>query len=96
MEDSIKFINRRKLLKRYADGERDFAGIRISSSGLDGEDLREIDLSGADLIGVDLSGSNPLPAFRATVYTQVVLYPYFCQSETVTLTDIPPRTEVQG
>ncbi|WP_392535147.1 pentapeptide repeat-containing protein [Nostoc sp. C117] len=58
MEDERKFIDRRKLLKRYAAGERDFAGLRISSSGLDGEDLREIDFSGADLIGVDLSGSN--------------------------------------
>ena len=53
-----KYLERRKLLKRYAAGERDFAGIIISSSGLDGEDLREIDLSGAELIGVDLSGSN--------------------------------------
>ncbi|QFS48483.1 hypothetical protein GXM_05977 [Nostoc sphaeroides CCNUC1] len=25
-----------------------------------------------------------------------ILYPHFCQSETVTLTDIPPRTEVPG
>ncbi|WP_414512725.1 pentapeptide repeat-containing protein [Nostoc sp. PCC 9305] len=58
MKDERKFIERRKLLKRYAAGERDFAGIRISSRGLDGEDLREIDLSEADLIGVDLSGSN--------------------------------------
>ncbi|MEH1851791.1 MAG: pentapeptide repeat-containing protein [Nostoc sp.] len=51
-------INSRKLLKRYAAGERNFAGIRFSVSALDGVDLREIDLSEADLIGVDLSGSN--------------------------------------
>lgn len=58
MEDGIKYLERRKLLKRYAAGERDFAGIRISSSGLEGEDLREINLSGADLTAVNLSGVN--------------------------------------
>ncbi|BAZ17757.1 pentapeptide repeat protein [Calothrix sp. NIES-4071] len=58
MEEGIKLLNRRKLLKRYAAGERDFAGIRISSSGLDGEDLRCINLSGADLTGINFSGAN--------------------------------------
>ena len=55
MEDRRENINSRKLLKRYAAGERDFAGIRFSASALDGVDLREIDLSEADLIRVDLS-----------------------------------------
>lgn len=58
MEDERKYIDSRSFLKRYAAGERDFAGIAISSSGLYGEDLREIDLSEADLTAVDLSGSN--------------------------------------
>jgi uncharacterized protein YjbI with pentapeptide repeats len=58
MEEERKFIERRKLLKRYAAGERDFAGLRISSSYLSGEDLREINLSGADLTAIDLSGVN--------------------------------------
>ncbi|MDY6902725.1 MAG: pentapeptide repeat-containing protein [Cyanobacteriota bacterium] len=58
MDDGRELITRRKLLKRYAAGERDFAGMRISSSGLDGEDLQEIDLNEADLIGVNLTTTN--------------------------------------
>ncbi|MGB3652572.1 MAG: pentapeptide repeat-containing protein [Rivularia sp. (in: cyanobacteria)] len=58
MEDERKLIVSRKLIKRYAVGERDFSGIRICSSRLDGEDLQEIDLSEADLTGVDLTGTN--------------------------------------
>ncbi|KAF3890232.1 MULTISPECIES: pentapeptide repeat-containing protein [Nostocales] len=51
-------INAEELLRRYATGERDFADIKFSARLLDGEDLREINLSGADLIRVDLSGTN--------------------------------------
>jgi uncharacterized protein YjbI with pentapeptide repeats len=58
MDDGRKLITSRKLLKRYAAGERDFAGMRISSSMLDGEDLQEIDLNDADLIGVNLTNTN--------------------------------------
>ncbi|WP_414620536.1 hypothetical protein [Calothrix sp. CCY 0018] len=43
MDDGRKLISGEKLLKRYASGERDFAGLRISASKLDGQDFREID-----------------------------------------------------
>jgi uncharacterized protein YjbI with pentapeptide repeats len=58
MSDKKEYLEARKLLKRYAAGERNFAGVTFSSSMLDGKDLQEINLSEADLTGVNFSGSN--------------------------------------
>jgi uncharacterized protein YjbI with pentapeptide repeats len=43
-----------ELLRRYAAGERNFAGARLSNSCLREADLRNCDLRGADLSGADL------------------------------------------
>ncbi|MEH2236669.1 pentapeptide repeat-containing protein [Nostoc sp.] len=55
-----------ELLRRYAAGERNFAGIELRNSvnstdlfpNLEGADLRKINLRGASLYRVNLSGAN--------------------------------------
>ena len=58
-----------ELLKRYADGKRDFRGVilrgqSLHEADLSGIDLRESDLSGVRFIGVNLSRANLVPTLR--------------------------------
>lgn len=46
------------VLKRYAAGERTFAGINLNEANLSGADLSQADLGGADLSVANLSGAN--------------------------------------
>ncbi|GGA35792.1 pentapeptide repeat-containing protein [Okeania sp. KiyG1] len=47
-----------ELLKRYADGERDFSGIKLTRSKLRGANLKGINLSHATLTEVKLQGAS--------------------------------------
>lgn len=47
-----------ELLRLYAGGEWQFAGVDLSSTDLRGVQLRGVDLSGANLSGADLSGAD--------------------------------------
>lgn len=58
MDIKREVIKSQELLKRYAAGDRNFAGIRFREMSLREVDLREIDLSWSEFIGVDLSGTN--------------------------------------
>jgi uncharacterized protein YjbI with pentapeptide repeats len=46
-----------ELLKRYAAGDRDFQGAKLSYAYLLGEDLSEINLSGAIMWWINLSNT---------------------------------------
>jgi serine/threonine protein kinase, bacterial len=51
-------ITKKELLAQYANGERDFRGIKLVNVNLSGVDLSEINFHGANLDWVDLSGAN--------------------------------------
>lgn len=47
-----------ELLKRYAEGERNFRGAQLQDCNFQGQDLRSIDLTGADIRGANFSESD--------------------------------------
>ncbi len=47
-----------ELLRRYADGERNFVEVDLSRANLSGANLYGADLRNANLSGVDLSGAD--------------------------------------
>ncbi|MEH2448859.1 MAG: pentapeptide repeat-containing protein [Nostoc sp.] len=51
-------MNAEELLRRYAAGERNFAGVDLSSVDLREAELTRINLVGANLRGVNLTGAN--------------------------------------
>ena len=53
-----RHVSAAELLRRYADGERDFHGIDLTGEDLDCADLREIDLSNSDLTRTSLAEAN--------------------------------------
>lgn len=54
----VTWMKPEDVLKRYADGDRAFAGINLNEANLSGVDLSHADLSGADLSVANLSGAN--------------------------------------
>ncbi len=54
--------NVEELLRRYAAGERNFAGANLSGANLTGVHLRSANLSGANLSGANLSGADLIDA----------------------------------
>ncbi|WP_416233588.1 pentapeptide repeat-containing protein [Cronbergia sp. UHCC 0137] len=55
--DSPKVVNAQELLKRYADGERDFRDIILHRVNLSGVNLRSVNLCGAYFSHVNLQGA---------------------------------------